>query len=146
MPAFFQCALAAMGVLILFSAFFSSSEAALFYLSRPERRKLAQGSRAGRIAARLLAEPDRLMTAVLFWNLVVNLAYFALASIISIRLEHDGHTAAAIHSAVGSLLAIIVCSEMLPKSLAVLQPRRLAAFVAIPVAAMLRTRPRVVDR
>ena len=137
MPAFFQYALAAMGVLILLSAFFSSSEAALFYLSRPERRKLAAGNRPQRMAAGLLAEPDRLMTAVLFWNLVVNLAYFTIASIISIRLEQYDRTKA-VSFAVGSLLVIIVFSEMLPKSLAVLQPSRLAALVAIPLAAMVR--------
>ena len=137
MPAFFQYALAAMGVLIFFSAFFSSSEAALFYLSRPERRKLAAGNRPQRMAAGLLAEPDRLMTAVLFWNLVVNLTYFTIASIISIRLEQYDRTKA-VSFAVGSLLVIIVFSEMLPKSLAVLQPGRLAALVAIPLAAMVR--------
>ena len=130
--------LVAMGVLILCSAFFSSSEAALFYLSRPERRKLAAGNRPQRMAAGLLADPDRLMTAVLFWNLVVNLAYFTLASIISIRLEQIGRPAAAGGFAVGSLLVIIIFSEMLPKSLAVLQPGRLAALVAIPLAATVR--------
>ena len=145
MPALFQYALAAMGVLILFSAFFSSSEAALFYLSRAERRKLAAGNRPQRVAAGLLAEPDRLMTAVLFCNLVANLAYFALASIISIRLNLDRRTAgteAQLWStgsfAVGSLLVIIVFGEMLPKSLGVLQPRRLAALVSLPLAATVR--------
>jgi CBS domain containing-hemolysin-like protein len=127
-----------MGVLILFSAFFSSSEAALFYLSRVERRKLAAGNRPQRVAAGLLAEPDRLMTAVLFCNLVANLAYFALASIISIRLNLDRRTAAAGSFAVVSLLAIIVFGEMLPKSLGVLQPRRLAALVSLPLAATVR--------
>jgi CBS domain containing-hemolysin-like protein len=130
--------LVAMGVLIVCSAFFSSSEAALFYLSRPERRKLAAGNHSQRIAAGLLAQPDRLMTAVLFWNLVVNLAYFTLASIISIGLEKEPGPAAAVSFAVGSLLTIIVFSEMLPKSLAVLQPGRLAALVAIPLAATVR--------
>lgn len=130
--------LVAMGALILCSAFFSSSEAALFYLSRPERRKLAAGSRPQRIAAGLLAEPDRLMTAVLFWNLVVNLAYFTISSIISIQLRGQGRTAAAGAFAVGALVTIIILSEMLPKSLAVLRPRALAGLVAIPLAAMVR--------
>jgi len=137
-PALLQYALAAMGLLILFSAFFSASEAALFYLSRPERRKLAVGNRPQRVAAGLLAEPDRLMTAVLFCNLVANLAYFTLVSIISIRLNLDRRTALAGSFAVGSLLTIIVFGEMLPKSLAVLQPRRLTTLVSIPLAAMVR--------
>lgn len=130
--------LVAMGVLLLCSAFFSSSEAALFYLNRRERRRLASGNRAQRIAAGLLADPDRLLTAVLFWNLVVNIVYFTIASITSIALETRGRGTEAFAFAVGSLLMIIVCSEMLPKSLAVLQPRAVAALVGVPLAAAAR--------
>jgi len=130
--------LAAMGILIVASAFFSSSEAALFYLSRQDRARLARGNRAERLAASLLAEPDRLLTAVLFWNLVVNVAYFAIASITSIQLERDGHATVAGAFAVGSLLTIIVLSEMLPKSLAVLRPRGLAPLLSVPLAPMIR--------
>lgn len=135
--------LAAMGALILCSAFFSSSEAALFYLNRQERHRLATGNRPQRIAARLLADPDRLLTAVLFWNLVVNLVYFTIVSITSIQLERDAlqgkaHTAEAGIFALVSLVVIIIFSEMLPKSLAVLQARRLATLVGVPLAAMVR--------
>ena len=130
--------LVAMGMLILCSAFFSSSEAAWFYLSRRDRRRLEQGSRTQRMAAALLDDPDRLLTAVLFWNLMVNVAYFAIASIASLRLERSGHPTAAGALAVGSLLTMIVFSEMLPKSLAVLKPRTLAALFAVPVAAAVR--------
>ena len=129
--------LIAMGVLVLCAAFFSSSEAALFYLRRSDRRRLASGNRSQRIAAGLLDDPDRLLTAVLFWNLLTNLAYFTIASIISIQLrQRDAATAAAF--AVGALLVLIVLSEMLPKSLAVLRPYGLATAVAIPLAAMVR--------
>jgi len=130
-------ALVAMGVLVLCSAFFSSCEAALFYLNRQERRRLASGNRAQRIAAGLLTDSDRLLSAVLFWNLMVNITYFAIASITSLRLKDD-HPAQAGAFAVGSLLVIIVFSEMLPKSLAVLQPRSVAALVAVPLSAAVR--------
>jgi CBS domain containing-hemolysin-like protein len=130
--------LVAMELLILCSAFFSGSEAALFYLGHSERRALAAGNPAQRVAAKLLARPDRLLTAVLFWNLVVNLAYFTIASITSLQLERDGHTTMAGGFAVGSLLVIIIFSEMLPKSLAVLLPKGLAALVALPLAMMVR--------
>ena len=131
--------LLAMGVLILCSAFFSSSEAALFYLRRPDRRRLATGNRAQKIAAALLAEPDRLLTAVLFWNLMINLAYFTVASIVSIELqETEKSPRAALAFAIGSLLVMIVFSEMLPKSLAVLRPRGLATLLGIPLAATVR--------
>ena len=131
--------LVAMAVLLGCSAFFSASEAALFYLRRPERRLLAAGNRSQRIAAGLLADPDRLLTAVLFWNLLVNLAYFTLA----VDRRHpvgtrrpDRRRPACSRSR--PLVIIIVFGEMLPKSLAVLQPRAGRALVAIPLAAMVR--------
>ena len=71
-----------MAVLIAGSAFFSASEAALFSLRQQDRRRLQKGSRSQRSAATLLADPDRLLSAVLFWNLTINMAYFAVASIV----------------------------------------------------------------
>ena len=96
--------LVAMGALLLASAFFSASEAALFFLSPSDLRRLAGGNRAQRTAADLLDDPDRLLTAVLFWNLVVNLTYFALAAarvatilmyvgVREVRLLNGGHRA-----------------------------------------------------
>jgi len=130
--------LLAMAVLIVGSAFFSSSEAALFSLTGRRRRRLATGNRAQRLGARLLEEPDRLLSAVLFWNLVVNVAYFTMASIVAIQLKRQGHTAEAAAFAVGSLLTIIVLSEMLPKLLAVLQPFGLITLLGVPLAAFVR--------
>jgi len=130
--------LLAMGILMLCSGFFSSSEAALFYLSPRDRRRLSSGNRAQQAAGRLLADSDRLLTAVLFWNLVVNLAYFAIVSIVSLDMKRSGHPAQAGAFAAGSLVAIILLSEMLPKSLGVLKPRALSSLVGVPLAAMVR--------
>jgi CBS domain containing-hemolysin-like protein len=127
-----------MGLLILASAFFSSSEAAWFYLRGPDRRKLARGNRAQRLAISLLDDPDRLLTAVLFWNLVVNLAYFTIVSIVGLRLQDDGRAAAAWWFAVVALMVMIVMSEMLPKSLGVLKPKALATLFAVPLSVMVR--------
>lgn len=130
----------AMAVLIACSCFFSASEAALFSLRGPERRSLARGNRAQRLAAQLLHDPDRLLSAVLFWNLVINISYFAVTSIASIRIEQHpevGGTTAVAFTA-GSLFSIIFFSEMLPKSIGVLSPRRLAAVVSLPLAVSAR--------
>ncbi|GMQ80264.1 MAG: CNNM domain-containing protein [Planctomycetia bacterium] len=130
--------LAAMAVLICCSAFFSGSEAALFYLQHPDRRALRSGNAAQRLAISLLDSPDELLMAVLFWNLLINMTYFAVASIVGIQLERGGrHTEAGAFTA-AAVLAIIVLSEMLPKSLAVLQPRFVAAVVSLPLAAAVR--------
>ncbi len=132
--------LAAMTVLIGFSAFFSASEAALFSLRAADFRVLKSGSRAQIIAAKLLDDPDRLLTSVVFWNLVINVAYFAMASIAALELARppNADRSSAVALTVGSLLTIIFFSEMLPKSLAVISPKRVASLVSIPLAICVR--------
>lgn len=131
--------LLAMLVLATGSAFFSCSEAALFSLQSDDRRALRSGTIAGQVAMRLLELPDRLLTAILFWNLIINVVYFALASVISIRLEKDGLRTEAGVVALVALLAIILFSEMIPKTVGVLMPRALAQALSIPLAAAVRT-------
>ncbi|MDA8744179.1 CNNM domain-containing protein [Rubripirellula amarantea] len=125
----------AMGLLILLSAFFSGSEAALFSLSTRDRKLLSRGGLGGRVATALLANPERLLSAILFWNLLINMTYFAIAAILGSRLEMDpnaGRSEAIAFTAV-SLLTIIFFSEMLPKSFAVLVPVRLSMLIAVPL-------------
>jgi putative hemolysin len=128
----------AMSLLLLGSAFFSASEAAMFSLRRAQRRELSKGSAAQQTLARLLDDPDRLLTAVLFWNLVMNLAFFTIGSVISLEMQKKGETTLAAAFAVGTLLTNILVGEMAPKSFGVLQPQRLAARLAIPLAAAIR--------
>lgn len=130
--------LIAMGILVLCSGFFSASEAALFYLGSKDRAEMAKGSRTQRMAVALLADSDRLLTAVLFWNLSINLVYFTISSIICIRLKEAGMSTTAATFALGTLLILIVLSEMLPKSLCVLKPRLAAAWLTVPLTPMVR--------
>lgn len=131
--------LVAMAVLIGLSAFFSASEAALFSLRLPERTSLKDGNRAQRLAADLLADPDRLLTAVLFWNLLVNIVYFALASLMGFRLDAAGIGKSTLLAfTFGALLSMIFLSEMMPKSFAVLKARELAALVSVPLSVAVR--------
>ncbi len=132
--------LTAMAIMIAFSAFFSASEAALFYLRWQDRRWLRQGNRWQRLADSLLNDPDRVLSAVLFWNLAINMAYFAIASIVGLNIERSGAASGsfAVGFAVLSLLTIIFLSEMLPKSLAVLSARRVAGWVSPPLALAIR--------
>lgn len=130
----------AMVVLILFSAFFSGSEAALFSLSNRDRRVLARGGLGGRVATKLLESPERLLSAILFWNLLINMTYFALAAMLGSRLELDPNAgrSAAVAVTLLSLLMIIFFSEMLPKSFAVLIPVRLSVLVGVPLSVAVR--------
>jgi CBS domain containing-hemolysin-like protein len=129
-----------MGMLILFSALFSGSEAALFSLNQRSRKSLGRAGLGGRIASRLLEDPERLLSAILFWNLLINMTYFAIAAIVGSSLESNPNAgrSVAVTFTVLSLLTIIFFSEMLPKSLAVLAPLRLAVMVGPPLAVAVR--------
>lgn len=132
--------LTTMAVLVTASAFFSGSEAALFSISRSDRTDMAGGSPADRRAAGLLARPERLLTAILFWNLVVNLTYYALTEVVAMRLRKAEAASAwaPLLFTLGALFAIILFSEVLPKSLAVLRPRWLSGLVSAPLTAATR--------
>ncbi|KAA5544671.1 DUF21 domain-containing protein [Roseiconus nitratireducens] len=129
-----------MAVLILLSAFFSGSEAAFFSLSPRQRRQLPRSGVGGRIAERLLGDSEQLLSAILFWNLLINMTYFAIASIVAGRLESSSQGGAtwALGFTAVSLLTIIFFSEMLPKSIAVLSPARTAVLVAPPLSLAVR--------
>ena len=132
--------LIAMLFLIGCSGFFSAAEAALFSLRLRDRELLAAGGSSQQMAARLLNDPDRLLSAILFWNLVVNMIYFTIVSVVSLRLEKEstaGHTFPAAFAGV-SLLTLIFFSEMLPKSIGVLINRRLAGLMGVPLTITVR--------
>ncbi len=130
--------LAAMLVMMLASAFFSCSEAALFYLTREERAELFKAGLAGQMACRLLENPDRLLSAILFWNLIINIAFFTVSSVVGLGLQRRGETSIAGALAITTLLGLIVLSELLPKNLAVLFPRRISRAISLPLAAATR--------
>ena len=132
--------LIAMLVLIGCSGFFSASEAALFYLKPSVRRGLRNGSPSEQAAGILLRNPDRLLSAVLFWNLLINITYFTISSIVALRLEQDDNLGQSwsIAFASFSLLTIIFLSEMLPKSLAVLKPLAITRLVSLPLSLAVR--------
>jgi Mg2+/Co2+ transporter CorB len=130
--------LIAMCVLVMSSAFFSSSETAVFFLSHDELRAFRMGRARERLVAQLLSQPDRLLTAVLFWNLIINLTYFALSIIVAHQLADAGQTTAAGAFGVVSVFGIILLGEVMPKSFAVVFRRVLARTVSLPLAASVR--------
>jgi CBS domain containing-hemolysin-like protein len=120
------------------SAFFSASETALFYLSPDELRSMRSGNTGERAAAALLANPDRLLTAVLFWNLAVNMTYFAVSGIAARNLVRADREAAAGTFGVVAILWLVTTGETIPKSAAVAFRRPISALVSWPLAAAVR--------
>ncbi|BBO34001.1 CNNM domain-containing protein [Lacipirellula parvula] len=128
----------AMLVLTALSAFCSCSEAAIFSLQPDDRRRLQKGNAAQRTAVELLGRPDRLLTAILFWNLLFSFGFFVVGADVEHRLSASNRTTENSVLMVGSLLAMIVFGEMLPKTIGVQQPRVFASLCSLPLAAMVR--------
>ena len=111
-------------ILIVISAYFSSSETSMMSLNRYRLRHLAKDK--NRVAIRvekLLNQPDKLIGLILIGNNLVNILASALATIIGQRLFGD----AGIAIATGLLtLVILIFAEITPKTLAVLYPEKIA--------------------
>ncbi len=129
--------LIAMLVLLVGSGFFSASEAALFSLRSNDRRKMGRGTPAAQVASQLLNDPDRLLSSILFCNLVINMAYFALSSICAMRLDGAGHFMVFVF-AFSTLVAVIFFGEMLPKTIGVIMPRQFSTWVGYPMLFVVR--------
>ncbi len=120
-------------VLLLLSAFFSGSEAALFSLSRSQLRALREASPGGRAAARLLAHPRPLLITVLVGNLAVNV--LATSTATALAIDAFGARGLGLAFAVMSLL-IMVLTEILPKALGMHWAPKVAPVVAVPLSAI----------
>lgn len=120
-----------LGILIILSAFFSGSEAALFSLNtaQVERLKEKHGL-VGRIIATLLQRPTNLIITFLVGNEIVNIALAVTATSLALLVYGEGGEYIAIALATALLL---LCGEVTPKSIAVRYPDRIALLVAWPI-------------
>lgn len=118
---------AALAALLAISAFFSSSETGMMSLNRYRLNHRADSGEPGAVRSRrLLDMPERLIGVILIGNNLVNIAASAIATIIAIRL-YPTHPDLAIATATGLLtLAILIFSEVTPKTLAQKFPERIA--------------------
>jgi Mg2+/Co2+ transporter CorB len=116
-----------LGILILMlvlSAFFSGSETGLMTVNRYRMKHLAKTGHGGaKRAATLLETPDRVLGLILIGNNLANVIASALATVIGIRLF--GNFGVILSTAVLTV-AILVFSEVTPKTLAALFPERIA--------------------
>jgi len=126
--------ISALVVLILLSAFFSAAEIGMMTLNRHRLRHLAEkGSRAARLAVRLLARPDRLLGIILVGNNVANIAASFVTSLLTLELFGEKWIAA---GAGVLIFVVLVFAEVAPKTFAALKPERVglpAAYVLFPL-------------
>ncbi|MCH8976773.1 MAG: HlyC/CorC family transporter [Proteobacteria bacterium] len=121
-------------VLIVLSAFFSSSETGMMALNKYRLRHLVKDKhRAAILASKLLEKPDRLIGVILFGNNVVNFLAAAIAIVIGFRLL--GNYGAAASPFIIAIIFIIF-AETAPKTYAAIRPEKIAfpsAYILTPL-------------
>jgi Mg2+/Co2+ transporter CorB len=115
-------------LLLTLSAFFSSSETALTAASRARLLQAEKaGSRRAAVAADLMQIRERMIGALLVGNNLVNISASALATSALIRVF--GETAV-VYATIIMTALVLIFSEVLPKTLAILRPEPVAIAVA----------------
>ena len=124
------------GLCILFSAFFSSSEAAFLALDRVRLAHLVNTNTPGaaRIAS-MVDKPERLLSTILLGNNIVNVAFTALITLVVLNLlgpENEG--LAAVVATVAGTVLLLIFGEIIPKTIAVHRSERVAFVYARPLS------------
>ena len=119
-------------LMLLISAFFSAAETGMMSINRYKLRHLAKNKHKSAMRVeKLLQRPDRLLGLILIGNNLVNILASSIATLLAIRAFGDYGIAVATTLIT---FAILIFSEVTPKTLAALNPER----VAYPAAIILR--------
>ncbi|MHC4655916.1 MAG: hemolysin family protein [Planctomycetota bacterium] len=126
-------------VLLACSAFFSGSETSFFNLSRRQVSLLSQSKhKLQKLAARLLNKPKQLLSCLLFGNMTVNVLFYAVASVLTVRVGRQVGGGAAAIIAFISFAVLLLFGEILPKSLAYANSRSVSVAAALPLVLCLQ--------
>ncbi|MEM0910109.1 MAG: CNNM domain-containing protein [Pseudomonadota bacterium] len=122
-------------VLIVLSAYFSSSETSLMSINRYRLKHLSKvGNSGANRVSKLLERPDRLIGLILIGNNLVNIAATMVATILFVRIFGDFYGPIAV--TVGLTIIVLVFAEVTPKTYAALYPEKVAfpsSFILIPL-------------
>ena len=121
----------ALAILLLFSAFFSSTETAYTSFSVIRMKNLAKTKKTARLALKLRESYDRFISTILIGNNIVNIAGTSLATLIAIEQGFDTGLMTIIVT-----IAVLICGEILPKSLSKLMAEKYAMLVAYPITVL----------
>ena len=122
-----------MAVLLVASGFFSGTETALFSLTRGQLYRLRNSHGAAKLAASLMAQPNRTLNTLLMGNLLVNVAYAGMSAAIVLDLPPGPAWVAPVVSLV-PLLVLILLGEVTPKMVAHALGEKWALPAAPPIA------------
>ena len=143
-------------LLVILSAFFSSSEAAFLSVRRTARRAhlVNEGVPAARRVAHMLEQPGRLLSTILLGNNLVNVAFTALITALIIGLVKNQGLGLVIATVVGTT-TLLLLGEIIPKTVAVrfpigtamlfTRPLRIVELALLPLVVVLQWASRIAD-
>ncbi len=123
-------------ILLALSAFFSSAETALTTVNRHKMRAIAKdGNIRARLVMGLLDKQDKMLSAILIGNNIVNLSASSLTTTLAIHLSaqlgFDKSSSTFIGIATGILtLLILIFGEIMPKSIAANNSEKISLIYA----------------
>ncbi len=118
------------------SFFFSGSETALTASSRARMLRMEKtGHRGARLVNRLLQTRERLLGAILTGNNIVNIAATSLFTGLLLNLTGD---VGVLYATMIMTVLVVVFTEVLPKTVAINAPDRVALLVAQPISWVVR--------
>lgn len=107
-------------VLLIFSAFFSGSETALFSLSNFQKKRIhIKNPKSSKTISKLLSSPRRTLATILVGNMFVNIAAASTATVISISLFGEKGIGISI---IFMTLFLLIFGEVTPKTYAMSNP------------------------
>ncbi|HMJ49281.1 MAG TPA: HlyC/CorC family transporter [Burkholderiales bacterium] len=116
----------ALAVLLILSAFFSTSETSMMALNRYRLKHQVQlGNRSARLTAQLLQKIDRLLGVILLGNTLINAAATTLSTIIAVQLFGKSEIVLGFSTLTITFL-LLVFSEIAPKIVGASYPERIA--------------------
>jgi len=119
-------------ILLVGSAFFSGSETAFINLSARQIRLFEKSEhKLQKLVASLLGKRRKLLNCFLLGNMTVNVLFYAVSSILIIRLKDYGGLTAAF-AALLSFVGVLLFGEILPKSLAYANSKNFCVAAALP--------------
>ena len=123
------------GVFLVFSAFFSSSEAAFLSLQRTRIAYLVStGIPGAKRVADMMGQPERLLSTILLGNNLMNVAFTSVVTVSAIEFVGEGNRGQGVAIAtVVSTVALLLAGEIVPKTIAVRNSERVAFLYAQPL-------------
>ena len=117
--------------LLILSAFFSSAETALTTINKIRIKTLAdEGSKKASIVLKIVDNPDKMLSAILIGNNIVNISASSLVTILIQSIL--GNWAVSIGTGILTVL-VLIFGEITPKTAATIYADSLAMFYAKPI-------------